>query len=131
VHSELASGVAPVLHDLRSAGALLPRIGDTDVEPGGDLVGVWFHAPDGSGQVVSVARGRPLCEQVAQAADQIQEWAVEALWRAGRSALWPECAAHPGSHPLAAEVRGGSAVWVCPQTNAVVAVIGQLPPKSV
>jgi hypothetical protein len=45
------------------------------------------------------------------------EWAVEALWHAGRSATWPGCPQHPDSHPLMAAVRERRAVWICPRTR--------------
>jgi hypothetical protein len=63
---------------------------------------------------------------VALAADQVQEWAVEALWLAGRPATWPECPEHPDAHPITA-MYDHRAVWVCPRTRHLISGIGQLP----
>src|SRR5262245_43989557 len=56
----------------------------------------------------------PLAQRIASVAGQVQEWAIEALWRAGRPATWPECPGHPNAHPLTATVqRGGLGVrWL-------------------
>lgn len=121
---ELRAAFEPVHRDLRSGCAVTPRLSDYD-SVGNDLVGVWLHAPDGSGQVVSVVRGLAPVDQIVQLADQVQEWAVEALWRAGGSAVWPRCPAHPHTHPLTAEVVADSAMWVCPRTGKAVARVGE------
>lgn len=78
---------------------------------------------------VSVERGLPFAEQIVRLADQVQEWAVEALWSARKPAVWPECPDHPDSHPLVARLVTGAdaAVWCCPRTNAVKFPIGRLP----
>jgi hypothetical protein len=86
-----------------------------------------FYAPDGSGQGVSVALGQDSAEQVARLADQVQEWAVEALWAAGLSAVWPRCPSHPDSHPLVARVERDEAAWFCPRTDELIAPVGRLP----
>ncbi|MGH3166970.1 MAG: hypothetical protein ACRDN0_13925 [Trebonia sp.] len=80
----------------------------------------------GSAQGVSAMAAEPLQERIASVADQVQEWAVETLWQEGRPATWPECPAHPDSHPLTAVMRDGRAVWTCPKTKHVVGDIGTL-----
>jgi hypothetical protein len=68
----------------------------------------------------------PLAQRIASVADQIQEWAVEARWHAGRPATWPGCPHHPDSHPLMAAVREGRAVWICPRAGDLVSDVGHL-----
>jgi hypothetical protein len=66
-------------------------------------------------------------EEAAQLAEQVQEWEVEQLCWAGRSATWPECPEHPGSHPLEPVAAGaGIAVWRCPRSQRVAGAIGGL-----
>jgi hypothetical protein len=113
-----------VKHDLDTGCTVAPEIRDDYAE--GDLVGIWLYEPDGTGRAVSVPRGLAPAEQVVHLADQVQEWAVEALWRAGDSAVWPQCPLHPGTHPLASRLIGGRAAWTCPRTGTVVASIGGL-----
>ncbi len=81
---------------------------------------------DGSGMGVRVELRRPRAVQVAFVADQVQEFAVEALWRLGRPTNWPRCPRHPATHPAAAEERGGEAYWVCPVSRETIGVIGGL-----
>jgi hypothetical protein len=68
-----------------------------------------------------------LPERIASVTDQVQDWAVEELGSIGGPTNWPQCPQHPDSHPLAAVVREGRAVWHCPKTGPVVSEIGQLP----
>jgi|HubBroStandDraft_6_1064221.scaffolds.fasta_scaffold1268464_1 hypothetical protein len=82
---------------------------------------------DGCGQGVRL-RGVNEPDELAQLADQVQEWAVEELWNQGRSATWPECPFHPNSHPLESAVVAGVASWRCPKTAERVAPIGVLSP---
>ena len=63
---------------------------------------------------------------MAQLAEQLQEWEVEQLCWAGRSATGPECPEHPGSHPLEPAVAGDIAVWRCPRSRRVADTIGGL-----
>lgn len=74
----------------------------------------WVASDDGGGMGVRVSLAGSPAERVAQLAEQVQEWEVEQLCWAGRSATWPECSEHPGSHPLEPTVAGGVAVWRCP-----------------
>jgi hypothetical protein len=87
-----------VLRDLDSSGSLIPDIRDeqwSDIEA---QLTVMLCGPDGSGQGVSAMAAEPSPQDIV--ADQVQEWAVEALWSIGQTATWPECPAHPNSHPL-------------------------------
>jgi hypothetical protein len=108
-----------VLRDLRAQCSVRPDVR----EPEDDYPGLILYAPDGSGQGVYGVG-------LAEVADGVQDWAVEALWAEGESAVWPECPAHPDSHPLSATVVEEVAVWVCPQGGEVpVCPIGELPPR--
>ena len=126
---EFAQALDTVLRDLRAEGAVLPRV---SVAVGYGLV---LHAPDGSGQGIRWPDSGSAAERLANLADQVQEWAVEAQWSVGAPAVWPHCPQHPNSHPLTATVAAddgvgvgaGAAVWTCPNTGAVVARVGELP----
>ena len=122
---ELTRMIERVLRDLDGAPA--PTVGHrqwTD-DPSAMLV----DPVDGTGFGVSMAPADPEAAQLAAVADQVQEWVVEALWRRGRSTSWPECPAHPNSHPLTPLVVAERAVWTCPATASVVAEIGDLYPQ--
>jgi hypothetical protein len=55
----------------------------------------------------------------------IQEWEIEELAAAGRSATWPECCDHPNSHPLQPRLDDeNTAVWRCPRSGRVISAIG-------
>ncbi len=82
--------------------------------------------PEGTGQGVSILLEDSLQQRIASVADQVQEWAVEQLWYAGRPATWPECPQHPDGHPLEASVMDEVAVWRCPRSKARIATVGSL-----
>ena len=117
---EFSEALETVLRDLRAQCAVRPRIRVDD------SYGIMLHAPDGTGQGLTSPLGGTAAERLADLADQVQEWAVEALWSEGAPAVWPHCPAHPDTHPLAATVVAGTAVWVCPKSGATVARIGEL-----
>ncbi|WP_406171683.1 hypothetical protein [Streptomyces sp. NBC_00996] len=121
---EFARVLETVLRDLRAQCSVQPDVR----EPEDDYPGLMLHAPDGSGQGVYWGPDDRPGVRLAEVADQVQEWAVEALWTEGESAVWPRCPAHPDSHPSAATVVEGVAVWVCPKTGVSVSRIGELPP---
>ncbi|UUU32531.1 hypothetical protein JIX56_22970 [Streptomyces sp. CA-210063] len=118
---EFTEALAAVLRDLRVQGPVQPDVREED-----DYPGVMLFAPDGSGHgVYAEPDGRPAV-LLAEVAGQVQGWAVEALWAAGVSAVWPQCPEHPDTHPLRATVEKGAAVWVCPRSGAVACRVGEL-----
>ncbi|WP_432015696.1 hypothetical protein [Streptomyces cucumeris] len=123
---DLTAALAPVLRDLRATCAVQPivREGRGEGDDGGDIV--WLHEADGSGVGIMLWPGHSAAERLAHVAEQASDWAVEALCAALRPAVWPECPAHPDSHPLEAGVRGGVVWWSCPRTRQPVALVGEL-----
>ncbi|MET7702318.1 hypothetical protein [Streptomyces sp. NPDC005485] len=122
---EFTRALETVLKDLRAQCAVQPDVR----EPEDDYPGVILYAPDGSGQGVYAWPDERAGVRLAEVADGVQEWAVEALWGEGEPAVWPGCPAHPGSHPLNATVVDGVAVWVCPRDRErPVGAVGELPP---
>jgi hypothetical protein len=126
----LREALAPVLRDLDGPDGVRPRIREwADVDwpmPGPLPEGVALYAPDGSGMGVQLRDGLDGVEQIAAMADQVQEWAVEALWGLRRPTNWPACPRHPGRHPLEPVADAGRAVWRCPATGDETAEIGHL-----
>ena len=122
----LSEALAPVLHDLGTFGAPVPDVRDNQWSDFPGQVTAMLHDVDGTAQGVFAMAAESLAERMASVADQVQEWAVEALWRAGRPASWPECPEHPNSHPLEPVVQQDRAVWVCPKTRHLVGDIGRL-----
>src|SRR5262249_16234681 len=117
----IRNAMAPVLRDLEG-GAIVPEVRYEANEDAGrdgrEGVHGWVCGGGSGGMGVWVpAVETSLAEQVWWLADQVQEWEVEALWRVGRSATWPECPEHPNSHPLQPDVDGeDGAVWRCPRS---------------
>jgi hypothetical protein len=126
VDSALSEALAPVLRDLENSGAPFPDVRDRQWSDVPGQLTAMLYGPDGSGQGVSAMAGERLPDRIASVADQVQEWAVEALWHAGRPATWPECPEHPGSHPLAAQLRDRRAAWACPETGILICLVGEL-----
>jgi hypothetical protein len=125
------AALAPVLADLRAAGAIVPGVRYESWEGRGpDAVCAWITPPGGESagsNGVSVARSGPVGWRIAELADQVQEWEVEALAAAGRPATWPECPDHPRSHPLEPDAESAArAVWRCPRSRRAVCAIGEL-----
>jgi hypothetical protein len=106
----LSQALAPVLRDLGNSGSLVPDVCDTQWPDFPRQVTAMLRSPDGTAQGVSAMAAEPLPQRIASVAGQVQEWAVEALWRAGRPATWPECPQHPNSHPLTATAQEERAV---------------------
>lgn len=125
MHEHLIAAMAPVLADLRATGGPLPRVADTEWtnDPAAPSAMLW--SPSGSGSGISVRLGDSPADRVANAADQVQEWAIEELW-ADSPTNWPPCRRHPGTHPLAAAVIGGIPRWTCPKDGTGFAEIGSL-----
>jgi hypothetical protein len=125
VDAELTAALEPVLADLANAVHLVPDIRGSDFGGPGSLCAVLTTA-DGGSVGIRITDGNDHSSQVVDLADQIQDWAVEELWSAGRSPVWPTCPEHPDVHPLAPTETDGRAVWTCPKTSKVVATIGHL-----
>ncbi|MET8688659.1 hypothetical protein ABZV77_31065 [Streptomyces sp. NPDC004732] len=121
---ELAAALDPVLRDLRATCAVRPVVREERDDMIGELV--VLYEPDGSGAGLVPRFGGSAAERTADFADQAQDWAVEALCAVLKPAVWPECPEHPDSHPLAAGVVRGVAVWSCPRTRRVAAPVGEL-----
>jgi hypothetical protein len=117
---------ALLTHDLVNTAPIVPEI-DYDQAPfRADEVGFSLRA-DGEGAVgIALNRAGSWGEQIEMAVFQAQDWVIELLAHKGRSPVWPECAMHPGSHPLTVTVADGAAVWICPRTSEVIAVVGSL-----
>jgi hypothetical protein len=118
-----------LLPELRRTSGPRPIVEErTTVNRFGEAVtNVMFLNQKRHGQGVQIHQGEwPY--QLADVADQIQEWAVEELWNQGRPATWPACPFHPGSHPLDPVVVAGTALWRCPKTAEPVAALGELGP---
>ena len=121
----LNESVEPVLRDFGRAGLNAPTFDDHDWVGDDDYVSSMMWSADGSGSGVSIPRAAPLEDRIVQAADQVQEWAIEdQLWGSGRT-NWPPCPTHPQNHPLQARVAGAIAMWVCPADHSAVAPIGE------
>jgi hypothetical protein len=91
-------------------------------EPSSDdpsYLSFWLRSRTGSltGVLIPTALQGP--PRRAALGDQVQEFIHEELAVSGRPVRWPECPAHPGSHPLAAVVSDGDAGWACPHTHEV------------
>lgn len=123
--SVLWESVEPVLRDLARAGVNAPTFDDKDWVGDREYVSCMMWSADGSGSGLSVRRVAPLEERIAQAADQVQDWAIEDQLWGSASTNWPPCPSHPASHPLRASVAGSNAVWLCPADRSVMTVIGE------
>jgi hypothetical protein len=124
VEPELAAALEPVLVDLSGPGGVVPDVRDERWSRAARTAGAVLYDAGGFGMGVSIDLGQPRPSQIAAVADQVQEWAVEALWFLGRPTNWPACPHHPDRHPLAAEERDGRAVWTCPADHTEIAEIG-------
>jgi GNAT superfamily N-acetyltransferase len=125
---ELLEAWEIVARDLETPEAIMPFVapsdwGDEELQA---CAGVWWEHGGGSG--ISVPRHQPLADRVVHLADQFQESEVEALWFAGRPAVWPHCPRHPNTHPLNARLHNGAAVWMCGESD-IIARIGELFPR--
>jgi len=123
--AELEAALTPVVADLTHGASLHPAFEDYEWPVPG-MVATMLLLPDAGGAGVAISIGADRTGQVVSLADQVQVWAVEALWGAGRSPVWPVCPEHPDTHPLQAVACRGAAVWVCPVSRHVVCAIGSL-----
>jgi hypothetical protein len=115
-----------LLADLQVPSGVAPTVGDREWQDDPNAASCWLHSPDGTGMGVWVQTGQPFTAQVLALADQVQEWAVEALWMLERPASWPACPYHPDRHPLVAREHDDQAIWVCPVLDTRVAAVGAL-----
>lgn len=83
-----------------------------------------LRGPGGTMRGVAVRRDDPPELRVAEAAEQVQEWAVGALAAVGASNR-PVCPAHPGTHPSRVGIRADRAWWECPRTSEGAAAVGE------
>jgi hypothetical protein len=86
----LSEALALVLRDLGNSGAPVPDVRDTQWSNFPGQITAMLHDTDGTAQGVFAMASESLPQRIASVADQVQEWAVEALWRAGGPATWPE-----------------------------------------
>jgi hypothetical protein len=126
VHPELDAALTLVVADLRVPGGVVPVVDDTEWQDHPGAASCWLRSPDGTGAGVWVQTGQPFPAQVLALVEQVQEWAVEALWTLHRPASWPTCPNHPDRHPLAAHADRELAVWSCPVLDETVSAIGSL-----
>lgn len=87
----------------------------------------WIQGPGRTGTGISVRLAISPAAQVAELAEQLQNWAADQLHDAGLPPAWPACPEHPSQpHELAPEVRDGAAVWICGESGEVIWAIGAL-----
>lgn len=120
----LRDALEPILRDLRRDGLDEPRIEDRHWTGDGERPSAMLWGADGGGSGVGVLRSATPAERIAEAADQVQEWAIEDQLWGTRATNWPRCPAHPDSHPMVAAAVGDAAAWLCPSSREVVALIG-------
>ncbi|MGC4865748.1 hypothetical protein ACLQ3B_09980 [Micromonospora sp. DT53] len=123
---ELAAALEPILSDLGKPGGVQPDLRDEPWRDDPQTASAFLYASDGSGHGIAIDLGLPAVTQIVTLADQVQDWAVEALWSLGRATNWPPCPQHPESHPLTAVVRADRAVWACPTVGTEISAIGTL-----
>jgi len=124
----LRAALAPVLRDLAAAGLSLPDVREEVHEDREWSVCAFIRDPGGTGQGISVMRERSFAEQVWELAGQVQQWATDIQVDPERPSQWPLCPEHRRAHALGADFRSDTAVWVCPETDRAVALIGALIP---
>jgi hypothetical protein len=87
----------------------------------------WIQGPGRTGEGISVLLDSSPAKQVAQLAEQFQDWAADQLHDAGLPPLWPVCPEHPSPpHRLEPDVWDRAAVWACRESGHVIADIGAL-----
>jgi hypothetical protein len=92
----MRQAVAPLLADLAASGMTLPDIREeAHQEREAPSVCGWIQGPGGTGEGIWVLTESPAAEQVAQLAEQFQDWAADQLHDAGGPPEWPACPQHP------------------------------------
>jgi hypothetical protein len=113
VEDALAVALAPVLRDIRATRVPEPDIHDTDWLEDKQFISAVLESKDGTKRSVCMRKADKAPFQIAEIADQVQEWVIEELWSDGTT-NWPQCPSHPKNHPMQAAVVGKTATWVCP-----------------
>lgn len=132
----LADWMAPELleaweifaRDLRTPDAILPVVSSNDWDDQESQACAMVSWEDDYSAGIRVPRHQPLPDRLVYLADEFQDHEVQALWFAGRPAVWPHCPRHPNTHPLSPRLYDGAAVWVCGESD-VIAPIGELFPR--
>jgi len=123
----LRRAAAPLLADLAASDMPVPGIREEAHEEREESVCGWIQEPGGTGEGIWVLLDTSPAEQVAQLAEQFQDWAADWLHNAGRPLDWPACPRHPAApHRLTPEVRDDRAVWTCRESGQVIWPIGEL-----
>ncbi len=123
----LRRAAEPLLADLAASGMSMPDIRDEAHEEQEEAVCGWIQGPGRDGEGIRVLLDSSPADQVAQLAEQLQNWAADQLHHAGRPPGWPPCPQHPSpQHRLDPHVQDGRAVWVCPVSGQVMWPIGEL-----
>ena len=118
---------APLLRDLAASGLTPPEIRcEAHEDRGDEAVCAWIAGPGRAGAGIWIWLDSTPADQVADLAEQFQNWAADQLVDAGHSPEWPACPAHRAPHGLHPQSRDGAAVWVCSQGDQVICEIGAL-----
>jgi hypothetical protein len=116
--------VGRLLHDVHTTSDLDPFLAVDLTDPEGNL---YQFAPEGSGLLVThgagLARPATSADAVALVADPFVDDVVEELWME-----WPPCQADHG-HPACLRVVETEAWWACPNSERLLAIVGQLVPS--
>lgn len=122
----LREAVAPLLCDMEATGQSRPDIrAEAHADRGAGIVCAWIGDPGGTGRSISVLASAQRGDQLADLAEQLQDWA-RGTQASPHRPEWPDCPAHPGCHRLEPCALGETAGWECPQANRVIAEIGAL-----
>jgi hypothetical protein len=117
---ELRAAAAPVLADLDRTRPGCVRL-ELEVEAS-DYTEAWLWDTEaGSGRTFGLRRGEDFTNAVLEVTGQVQEIALDVLWRA-----WPECPQHASGHPLDADILNKAVVWRCGVSGKVIAQVGEL-----
>ena len=126
IDPRLNAALEPVLADLRRTLDLEFALEPSQwSEVRGQLTAM-MRGRDGSGMGVSIMAADDDSQRVVSITDQVQEFVIEALWKDGRPATWPECPAHPATHPLKPVDHHVRPPWVCPASGQAKFAIGAL-----
>lgn len=128
--SRLLEFMTPLIMDIEATAGIVPDVEDTSWDPDPEAVSVIVGKAGIKQQGVRIWLNLSPAERLADLARQVQEWQIETQWRAGGNTSWPNCPIHPDRHPMAAEVRGESASWCCPELGTAVGKIGELDPAT-